>query len=136
HRACNAGDRTPLSPSMSSSHVSSPLMSNRNASSSKSVAHPLALRHAFTAATRRKAKSLPAAPRSLGRLVRLAGQGLTVAAGTPEGLEALQDLRAVLFEAPGYDAEARALWHEALATAAYAGHLAEIRRGAPAVATL
>lgn len=62
----------------------------------------------------------PGAPESLTRLNVELARGIFAASAGVAGRIALAQLRDALFKAEGREKEARALWHESLATAAYA----------------
>ena len=99
-------------------------MFNRSARALAPIPHPLPLRQAVVTSFRSRVKSLPLAPDSLGELIETLQGGLRFAAENDAGVRAITDLRRGLFHAPGREQEGRALWREAVATAAFASELA------------
>jgi hypothetical protein len=108
-------------------------MSNRSASSSAPDG-ALARRQAVAAFFRQHTRAIPPAPESWKQLNALFEQGFTAAASYSEGLHALRDVEEALFVGYGREAQAKTLWREALATAAYASQLADIQSASIAAA--
>lgn len=99
-------------------------MFNRSARLALPVPHALPLRQAVITSFRSRVKSLPLAPASLSDLVSFLESGLSFASEDNAGVRAVTDVRKSLYHAPGRENEGRALWREAVATAAFASELA------------
>lgn len=69
-------------------------------------------------------KTLPSPPESLPSLIHSLANGPIAITEDWEGLSAIGYIRASLYDAPGREAEGRALWNEAVATSAFAWLLA------------
>ena len=78
----------------------------------------------------------PSAPASLTRLAVELERGVLAVAAHPAGRSMLGELQASLFAAYGREREARALWHESLATAACAEMLASFNGASVGAASL
>jgi hypothetical protein len=99
-------------------------MFNRSARLATPIPHSLPLRQAVITSFRSRVKSLPLAPASLPELMGFLESGLNFASEDEAGVRAVTDLRKGLYHAPGRENEGRALWREAVATAAFASQLA------------
>lgn len=109
-------------------------MFNRFVRAAKPIPHALPHRQAVIASFRSRVKSLPLAPQSLLELCESLHSGFDFTATEDARVHALADLRRRLFHAPGRESEGRALWREALATSAFAAHLAAEQGAAVSVA--
>jgi hypothetical protein len=94
------------------------------------------LRNAFVSAVAAPVVRTPLAPESLPRLAVELSSGLFGMAATSSGRSALVDLRASLFTLYGQERQARGLWHQSLATAAFAELLARSNGASVATVTL
>lgn len=99
-------------------------MFNQSARLATPLPQAMPLRQAVIASFRSRVKSLPLAPTSLPDLIQSLQSGLSFASEDQAGVRAVTDVRKGLFHAPGRESEGRALWSEAVATAAYASLLA------------
>src|SRR5665213_1567099 len=102
-------------------------MFNPQAPSPEVSTRSLLFRHALAAAFEARRQNLPTAPASLGALLdasRTLPSGLLARPGVRD---ALGEIRARVFHAPGLQAEAQASWHESVATAGFAARVAQIR---------
>jgi len=88
----------------------------------------LVFRQALAAAFKSLRQSIPAAPDSLPALLA-AFEELSARDGLPARCrEALAEIRARVFQIPGRDAEAQALWEEGLAGAVFAARVAHLKQ--------
>jgi len=83
--------------------------------------------HALAAAFKARSRNLPSAPASLPALLDACRNGTPGLLGRPGVRDALGEIRARLFHAPGREAEAQTSWHESVAAAVFAARLAQIR---------
>jgi hypothetical protein len=90
--------------------------------------------HALAAAFKARRRSLPAAPASLAALLEASPSGVHGLLGRAGARQALGEIRARLFHAPGRQAEAQAWWHESLATAMLGARVAQLREASIPVA--
>jgi hypothetical protein len=97
-------------------------------SSSEGSTRSLLLRQALAAAFKARRQNLPPAPASLPALLDACRCGLSGLLAKPGCRDALGEIRARLFHAPGRDAEAQAWWHESLATAVFASRVAHLKQ--------
>src|SRR4051812_39323339 len=84
-------------------------------------------RQALGAAFKSLRQSIPAAPESLPALLSACESGATNALSRPACRDALAQIRARLFQIPGRDAEAQALWQESVAAAVFAARVAQLK---------
>ena len=103
-------------------------MFNPQAPSSEVPARSLLLRQALAAALKARRQNLPPAPASLPALLDACRGGVQGLLAKPGCRDALGEIRARLFHAPGRDAEAQAWWHEGVATAAFAARVAQLKQ--------
>jgi hypothetical protein len=104
-------------------------MFNPQAPSSEVSTRSLLLRQALAAAFKARRQNLPPAPASLPALLDAAGSsGVQGLSAKPGCRDALGEIRARLFHAPGRDAEAQAWWHESVATAVFASRVAQLKQ--------
>ena len=103
-------------------------MFNPQAPSSEVPARSLLLRQALAAAFKARRENLPPAPASLPALLDACRGGVQGLLAKPGCRDALGEIRARLFHAPGRDAEAQAWWHEGVATAAFAARVAQLKQ--------
>jgi hypothetical protein len=104
-------------------------MFNLQAASSEVSTRSLLLRRALAAAFKARRQNLPPAPASLPALLDAAGRsGVPGLLAKPGCRDALGEIRARLFHAPGRDAEAQAWWHESVATAVFASRVAQLKQ--------
>jgi hypothetical protein len=94
----------------------------------------LVFQHALTAAFKARRQNLPSAPASLGALLDAAKDVSSGMLSRNGARDALGEIRARLFHAPGREAEAQASWHESVATAVFAARVAQLRGAAVAAA--
>jgi hypothetical protein len=87
----------------------------------------LVFQHALTAAFKAHRQNVPQAPATLPTLLKARRHDSAGLLGRPGCQEALAEIRARLFHAPGRDAETQTWWHEALATAVFAARVAQLR---------
>src|ERR1700737_931801 len=104
------------------------VMFNPQAPSSEVSTRSLLLRQALAAAFKARRQNLPPAPASLPALLAACRNGVAGLLVKPGCRDALGEIRARLFHAPGRDAEAPAWWHESVATAVFASRLAQLRQ--------
>ena len=104
------------------------VMFNPQAPSSEISTRSLLLRQALAAAFKARRQNLPPAPASLPALLDACRSGVAGLLGKPGCRDALGEVRARLFHAPGRDAEAQALWHESVATAVFACRVAQLKQ--------
>jgi len=103
-------------------------MFNPQAPSSEVPARSLLLRQALAAALKARRQNLPPAPASLPALLDACRGGVQGLLAKPGCRDALGEIRARLFHAPGRDAEAQAWWHEGVATAVFAARVAQLKQ--------
>ncbi|MGQ0833370.1 MAG: HDOD domain-containing protein [Gammaproteobacteria bacterium] len=96
----------------------------------------LPVQHEIASSVASSIARTPSAPACLSRLAADLDRGIFAVAGTSVGRGALDELREGLFSAPGREREALALWHESLATAAYAELLCGVSGASIGVASL
>src|SRR5688572_8089004 len=96
----------------------------------------LPLQHEIASSVASSIARTPSPPECVGRLAMDLERGLFAVLATAAGRSALAELRASLFAAQGREREALALWHESLATAAYAELLCGVGGASMAVATM
>jgi hypothetical protein len=101
-------------------------MFNPQAPSSEVSGRSLLLRQALAAVF--KACRPPAAPASLPALLEASHRGVPGLLAKPGCPDALGEIRARLFHAPGRDAEAQAWWQESVATAVFASRVAQLKQ--------
>ena len=104
------------------------VMFNPQAPSSEVSTRSLLLRQALAAAFKARRQNLPPAPASLPALLEACRGGLPGLLAKPACRDALGEIRARLFHAPGRDAEAQAWWHESVATAVFASRVAQLKQ--------
>jgi hypothetical protein len=102
-------------------------MFNPQARSSGSSTRTLVFRQALAAAFKAHRLSIPEAPEALPALLDACRNGASALMAKPGCRDALREIRARLFHVPGRDAEAQTWWHEAVATAAFAARVAQLR---------
>jgi HDOD domain len=107
-------------------------MFNSPASTSEISTRTLLFRHALAAAFRAWCQTVPTPPESLPTLLQGCRKGLQGLCGPAR--DALAEVRARLFRIPGREAEAESWWNESVATAAFAGRLAELHQVSVAAA--
>ena len=94
------------------------------------------LRQALAAAFKARRQNLPAAPASLPVLLNSCHSGALGLLENPGCRDALGEIRARLFHAPGREAEAQAWWHESVATAVFASRVAQLQQASVGAAFL
>jgi hypothetical protein len=102
-------------------------MFNPQAPSAEVSTRSLLLRQALTAAFKARRQNLPPAPASLPALLDASRSGACGLFAKPGCRDALGEIRARLFHAPGRDAEAQVWWHESVATAVFASRVAQLQ---------
>ena len=102
-------------------------MFNPQARSPEGSTRTLVFRQALAAAFKAHRQTIPQPPATLPALLDACRNGVTGLVGKPGCRDALCEIRTRLFEVPGRDAEAQAWWHEALATAAFAARVAQLK---------
>jgi len=108
------------------------VMFNPQARSPEVSTRSLLFQHALAAAFKARRHNLPPAPASLPSLLDAARGGVPGLLGKPGCRDALGEIRARLFHAPGRDAEAEAWWHESLAAAVFAARVAQLKQASVA----
>ncbi|MFL6603826.1 MAG: HDOD domain-containing protein [Steroidobacteraceae bacterium] len=103
-------------------------MFNPQAPSSENSTRSLLLQQALTAAFKARRQNIPPAPASLPALLDACRDGLSGFRAKAGCRDALGEIRARLFHAPGRDAEAQAWWHESVATAVFAARVAQLKQ--------
>jgi hypothetical protein len=103
-------------------------MFNPQAPSLEVSARSLLFRQALAAAFKAHQQNVPFAPASLPALLDGCRNGVQGLLGRPGCRDALGEICARLFHAPGRDAEAQAWWHEAVATAVFAARVAQLKQ--------
>jgi hypothetical protein len=88
----------------------------------------LVFRQALAAAFKARRQNPPPAPASLPLLLDSSAAGVSSLATRPGCRDALTEIRARLFHAPGRDLEAQTWWHEAVATAVFAARVAQLKQ--------
>jgi hypothetical protein len=111
-----------MSQVMSNSNV----MFNPQAPLSDVSPRALLLQQALAAAFKARRQNLPPPPASLPALLSGCQAGSQGLLGKPGCRDALGEIRARLFHAPGREAEAQAWWHEGVATAVFAARVAQL----------
>lgn len=101
---------------------------NPQAPSGEAATRSLLLRQALAAAFQPRRQRLPARPASLPALAQACGSAVAGLLAKPGCRDALGEIRARLFHAPGRDAEAQAWWHESVATAVFASRVAQLQQ--------
>jgi hypothetical protein len=109
-------------------------MFNPQASSSEVSSRSLLLRQALAAVF--KACRPPAVPASLPALLEASRGGVPGLLAKPGCRDALGEIRARSFHAPGRDAEAQAWWQESVATAVFASRVAQLKQASVGAAFL
>jgi HDOD domain len=104
------------------------VMFNPQASHSEVPTRTLLVQQALAAAFKARRQNLPPAPASLPALLSACSDGVGGLLAKPGCRDALGEIRARLFNAPGRDAEAQEWWHEGLATAVFAARVAELKQ--------
>src|ERR1700716_1748902 len=104
------------------------VMFNPQAPSPEVSTRSLLLRQGPAAAFKARRQHPPPAPASLPALLDACRSGVAGLLGKPGCRDALGEIRARLFHAPGRDAEAQALWHESVATAVFACRVAQLKQ--------
>jgi HDOD domain len=104
------------------------VMFNPQAPSSEVSTRSLLLRQALAAAFKARRQNLPPPPASLPALLAACRSGVQGILAKPGCRDALGEIRARLFHAPGRDAEAQAWWHESVATAVFASRVAQLEQ--------
>jgi HDOD domain len=104
------------------------VMFNPQAPSSEVSTRSLLLRQALAAAFKARRQNLPPAPASLPALLAASRSGASGLLAKPGCRDAMGEIRARLFHAPGRDAEAQAWWHESVATAVFASRVAQLQQ--------
>jgi len=110
------------------------LMFNPQAPSPEVSNRSLVFQHALAAAFKARRQNLPGVPASMGALLDAAKHVSSGLLTRPGARDALGEIRARLFHAPGRDAEAQASWHESVATAVFAARVAQLRQASVAAA--
>jgi len=87
----------------------------------------LIFQQALAAACKARKQNLPAVPASMPVLFAEADKGPSQLLSRPDARQALNEIRARLFQAPGRDIEAQSAWHESVATAVFAARVAQLR---------
>lgn len=103
-------------------------MFNPQAPTSEISTRSLVVRQALAAAFKARRRNLPPAPASLPALLDACRTGMEGLLGKPGSRDALGEIRARLFHAPGRDTEAQTWWHEGVAAAVFAARLAQLRQ--------
>jgi hypothetical protein len=103
-------------------------MFNPQAPSAEISTRSLLLRQALAAAFKARRQNLPPAPASLPALLEACRGGVAGLLAKPGCRDALGEIRARLFHAPGRDGEAQAWWHEGVATAVFAARVAQLKQ--------
>jgi hypothetical protein len=111
-------------------------MFNPQAPSTEVSTRSLLLRQALAAAFKARRQNLPAAPEALPVLLNSCHGGVLGLLAKPGCRDALGEIRARLFHAPGREAEAQAWWHESLATAVFASRVAQLQQASVSAAFL
>jgi HDOD domain len=111
-------------------------MFNPQARSTEVSTRSLVFRYALTAAFAAHRRNVPQVPATLSTLLRARRYDSPGLLGRPGCREALSEIRARLFHAPGRDAEARTWWHEAVATAVFAARMAQLQNASGGTAFL
>jgi HDOD domain-containing protein len=96
----------------------------------------LVFRQALAAAFKAHRQNIPEPPVTLPALLDACRHGLVDLMGEASCREALLEIRADLFHAPGRDADAQMRWHEAVVTAVFAARLAQLKSASGGVAFL
>jgi HDOD domain len=104
------------------------VMFNPQAPVSGHSTRSLVLRQALAAALKARRQSPPPAPASLPLLLDGCTTGISSLITRPGCRDALREIRARLFHAPGRDLEAQAWWHEVVATAVFAARIAQLKQ--------
>jgi hypothetical protein len=110
------------------------LMFNPQAPSPEVSTRSLVFQHALAAAFKARRRNLPGAPASMGALLEASKHVSSGLLSRPGVRDALGEVRARLFHAPGRDAEAQASWHESVATAVFAARVGQLRGASVGVA--
>jgi hypothetical protein len=103
-------------------------MFNPQAPSPEVPTRTLMLRQALAAVFKARRQNLPPAPASLPALLDACRNGVPGLLAKPGCRDALGEIRARLFHAPGRDLEAQAWWHEGVATAVFAARVAQLKQ--------
>ena len=111
-------------------------MFNPQAPTSEVSTRSLLLRQALAAAFKARRQNLPPAPGSLPALLDASRSGVSGLLAQTGCRDALGEIRARLFHAPGRDAEAQAWWHESVATAVFASRVAQLKQASVGAAFL
>jgi hypothetical protein len=104
------------------------VMFNPQAPISGHSTRSLVIRQALAAALKARRQNPPPAPAGLPLLLDACGTGLSSWITRPGCRDALSEIHARLFHAPGRDLEAQAWWHEAVATAVFAARIAQLKQ--------
>lgn len=112
------------------------VMFNPQASISAHSTRSLVFRQALAAALKARRQNPPPAPTSLRLLLDGCETGLASLISRPGCRDALSEIRARLFHAPGRDLEAQAWWHEVVATAVFAARIAQVKQASVPVSFL
>jgi hypothetical protein len=109
-------------------------MFNPQAASSGVSSRSLVFRHALAAAFKARRQNLPAPPAALPMLLQALQQGMSDALSRPGTRAALNEIRTLLFKAPGREADAQSCWHESVTAAMFAARVAQLRPASIAAA--
>ncbi len=112
------------------------VMFNPHAPAPASSTRSLLFRQALAAAFKARRQSLPPPPASLPLLLEACGTDIPSLLTRAGCRDALNEIRARIFCAPGRDVEAQRWWHEAVATAVFAARLAQLRQASVATSFL
>src|SRR5262249_976291 len=107
---------------------------NPQAPPTETSTRSLVFRQALAAAFKAHRQNLPSVPATLTALSAATRSGVPGLIAKPGCREALRDIRARLFHIPGRDIEAQTWWHEALATAVFAAHIAQLKQASSSAA--
>lgn len=104
------------------------IMFNPQAPASEVSTRSLVFRQALAAAFKARRQNLPPPPASLPALLAACSDEVSGLLGKPGCRDALGEIRARLFHAPGRDSEAQSWWHESVATAVFAARVAQLKK--------
>jgi len=104
------------------------IMFNPQAPAADVSPRSLVIRQALAAVFKARRQNLPPPPASLPALLDACREAAPGLLGKPGCRDALGEIRARLFNAPGRDAEAEACWHEGVATAVFAARVAQLKK--------